>query len=525
MRISTLTSLGAAVAISLGHSGCSTFPELKTEHVVMVDGAGSLVDPRANIGEPEDGQHLLFKPYKSLERSHDYFSQLFMSLEQTPIRTGGTKKRILLYVHGGLNTAQASIKRVVEYSPKILADGSYPIFVNWDSSLISSYRDYLLNLRQGVQIESFCYFSRIHCLFTLGDLAPGLMTAPWYLSLDLSRAVLRLPLIVQRVFDGLMTSHWRNEFRTNASASSHDNCKEDAHVGMTPLADALLCEARSHTGNQTAYHFEQGVDRRTSLESAWKIARVYATFPVHVISGFVIDIAGTGSWSSMHRRTTMMFYRDSDLFSREPYRSPTGGVAEFMKNLRQFLELHGGKDEWEVTLVGHSMGTIVAIEMVRQFGNPLEKSPGKPFFDNIVFMAAACSLRDYMDTIPRYLEEYNTTRMYHLLLHDQAEVTEQAVWGTALPGSLLVWLDGFFTQPNSPLDLVAGRYENLLRVLHFHKPNLRRRISVKVFNFGAETRRTNPQTHGDFGNFPFWKEEFWNASGADPFQLPRVKEE
>lgn len=537
-----VSNLASLIAGALLLVGCSTLPNLKTEHVVMVNRTGDLIDPRANIGEPEDGRHILFKPYPELDNkgAEDYFTKLFTSLEQTPVRTGGKKKRILLYVHGGLNTAQTSIERVVEYSPKIMEDGTYPIFINWDSSLTSSYLDHLVYLRQGRRIDDWCCgafkesgkesgaksgASRELMANMFGVMA-GIVTTPLYFSFDLARGALRLPVDIYGVYADLLTSHWRTVFEADTTPKEpwpDGKCEKNAHVGMTPRADALLCRAQHPSPEHPSYPFVQGGNQRTGWESAWQIARTVATVPVHIGSGLVIDMAGTSSWSSMHRRTTVMFNRDQDLWARDPDVSPTGGGARFMAKLREFLQSHGGKGEWEVVLIGHSMGTIVANEMVRQFGHPLSKDSHEPLFDEIVFMAAACSLRDYMDTILHYLEEYKTPRMYHLLLHDQAESTEQALWGTALPGSLLVWLDGFFTRPDSPLDLVAGRYQNLLRVMHLHEPDLRGRISVKVFNFGDKVEEVNPQTHGDFGNFPFWKEEFWEAKGDSPFSLPRVQ--
>jgi len=529
-----ITYLQFIAGILLLMAGCSSLPNLKTEHVVMVNGRGDLIDPRANIGTPESGKHVLFVPYDELNTSdtETYFNQLFTSLGQTPIRNKGTKKRILLYVHGGLNTAKHSLERVATYSSKIQEDGTYPIFVNWDSSLTSSYRDHLVLLRQGRRADDWCCgaWKEKGRGFELGANAFGyvasVVTTPFYFSFDLARGVLRLPVDLYGVYADLLSSHWRSVFTDEEAGKNpwpQGNCTVNAKLGMTPRADALLCETQHPPAGYTSYPFVQGTNQRGGWESAAQIARTVATVPVHIGSGLVIDMAGTGSWSSMRRRTTMMFNQDQDLWSPNPHVSPTGGIAQFMAKLREFIQSHGGKREWEVVLIGHSMGTIVANEMVREFGHPLTKNSTEPLFDEIVFMAAACSLRDYMDTIPHYLEEYKTTRMYHLMLHDQAESTEQALWGTALPGSLLVWLDGFFTRPDSPLDLVAGRYQNLLRVMHLHEPQLRERISLKVFNFGDDAKETNPQTHGDFGNFPFWKDAFWQTTGDAPFSLRRVK--
>jgi pimeloyl-ACP methyl ester carboxylesterase len=519
---------------------CSTSPELKTEHVVMVNRTGHLIDPRTNLGEPEDGKHLLLKPYPELDDAgaNEYFTKLLTALEQAPMRTDGKKKRILLYVHGGLNRAQTSIKRVADYSPRIMEEGTYPIFVNWDSSLTTSYFDHLSYLRQGRRIDDWCCgaWKEKGRGFEFGANAMGyvasVVTTPFYFSFDIARGVIRLPVDIYGVYADLLSSHWRSVFEANTVPTEpwpDSTCNKNARVGMTPRADALLCRARHPSAAHPSYPFIEGLNQRTGWESAWQIARTVITAPVHIGSGLVIDMAGTSSWSAMHRRTTAMFNRDQDLWAHSPDITPTGGIAQFMTKFREFLQLHGGKSEWEVVLVGHSMGTIVANEMIRQFGHPLSQDSHDPLFDDIVFMAAACSLRDYMDTIPHYLEEYKTsrrpTRMYHLLLHDQAESTEQALWGTALPGSLLVWLDGFFTRPDSPLDLVAGRYQNLLRIMHLHDPDLRERISLKVFNFGKKAKETNPQTHGDFGNFPYWKEAFWQANGDAPFSLPRIKED
>jgi hypothetical protein len=89
-----------------------------TDHVVMVDGMGELVDPRANIGDPDSGQHLLFKPYPRLQDQEAYFKQLLSAVnDKTPHPSDPKKRRtILLFIHGGMNTAKSSVERVVNRS-------------------------------------------------------------------------------------------------------------------------------------------------------------------------------------------------------------------------------------------------------------------------------------------------------------------------------------------------------------------------------------------------------------------------
>ena len=525
-----------ALVLALSVSACAITKEgVRIEdHVVMVDGTGDLIDPQANLGDPDSRRHVWFKPYFALQNHKEYFHRLFASLkENTPVPSGpNQKRRILLFVHGGMNTARASIERALDTSEDILRDGAYPIFINWDSSLTSSYLDHLTNLRQGRVAEDWCCsaWKEEGGWRQTGAKAAGMIarvvTTPTYLMMDVVRGTIRLPVDLYGIYADMISTKWRGDRRRKATPPyswPNTACTDDRYVGITPRADRLLCEASTRAGD--SYPIVQGFDKRSTLEVVQQVGRAILTFPVHVASGLVIDAAGTGSWSAMHRRTTAMFNRDEDLWSRDPHQTSTGGIALFMTELREFLQHNGGKEQWEVVLVGHSMGTIVANEMVRQFGHPLDSAHSHqgPLFDKIVYMAAACSLRDYLNTIPHYLEEYKEPAMYHLVLQDSAEAAEQSLW-SSLPGSLLVWIDGFFARPDDPLDLVAGRYQNLLRVVHLHDiPHIRSRVSVKAFNFGDQTVETNPQKHGDFDNFPFWKDQFWRVTDTDPFSLRRLR--
>lgn len=304
--VSGLLTLGSAFIFSplitgalLLSFGCSTLPNLKTEHVVMVNRAGELIDPRTNFGKPKDGKHLLFKPYTELldkpdpEPNNtmtvdDYFTKLFTSLEQTPLRTGGKRKRILLYVHGGLNTAQTSIERVVEYSSKIQEDGTYPIFVNWDSSLTSSYRDHLVLLRQGRRADDWCCgaWKEYGRAYAVGANVAGgvasVVTTPLYFAFDFARGVIRLPVDIYGVYADLLSSHWRSVFTDEKTGKDHwpdGNCAKNAKLGMTPRADRLLCEVQHPPTEHAPYPMVQGANKRTLAESALQAARTVATVP------------------------------------------------------------------------------------------------------------------------------------------------------------------------------------------------------------------------------------------------------
>lgn len=527
-----------AIALAVSFPACTTIKKdgfNLTDHVVMVDGMGELIDPRANIGVPDSGQHVRFKTYPNLQNQKEYFKRLFSSVnERTPFPPQPDKRRrILLFIHGGMNTARESIERVTKHSDKILESGAYPIFINWDSSLTSSYIDHLFFLRQGERVDNWCCKWMKGTAFEnqMAGLAGGLAsagTAPFYATFDLLRGAVRMPIDIVAIWKEMIKAHFHGE-RENAPGDRDTTCKETVPVGITLRADRLLCAYHGSMENTPA--IAQGLDRRKWYEQLEQIGIAVLgglTF-VHEFSTLVSDIVGTGAWSSMNRRTTVMFHHDDDLSDHDPMKTPTGGIALFMDAFREFLTKEGGKEKWEVVLVGHSMGAIIVNQMVRQFGYPLSDETREPLFNTIVYMAAASSLRDYLNTIPPYLKEYGNEhgqnhhepRIFHLTLNDRAEADEQYLYITH-PGSLLVWIDMFFARPDAQLDYVAGRYSNLLSVMHLHDRSIRDRISIKSFNYGKEHKASSPQTHGDFDEFPFWKEEFWQAPRSEPFSVKRV---
>lgn len=195
-----------AIATALSLSACTTIKKdgfNVNEHVVMVDGDGELIDPRANFGKSDSGQHVLFLRYDKPKDPTGHFQELFTSIKnkklknnnhKTPCQPATDKRRILLFVHGGMNTASASIKRAAQYSNDILCDGTYPIFINWDSSLTSSYIDHLFFLRQGERVEDWCCkWMNQRIARPVGRLV-GVGTAPFYATFDLLRGTVRMPI-------------------------------------------------------------------------------------------------------------------------------------------------------------------------------------------------------------------------------------------------------------------------------------------------------------------------------------------
>jgi hypothetical protein len=190
---------------------------------------------------------------------------------------------------------------------------------------------------------------------------------------------------------------------------------------------------------------------------------------------------------------------------------PRGALAQFTNKLIKFLNQPSGKS-YQVILVGHSAGTIVLNQWLREFGPNV-----KDRVDSIVYMAAASSIRDYQESVWPYLEQSTNTKFYNLMLHEKAEAQDN--WVPSIPfieqlmidpgprGSLLIWIDGFLGNPLTTLDRTLGRYTNLMATVHNTPEAIRGKIFLKVFPAAAEGQ---PQKHGDFSEpFRFWRSRCW----------------
>jgi hypothetical protein len=198
------------------------------------------------------------------------------------------------------------------------------------------------------------------------------------------------------------------------------------------------------------------------------------------------------------------------------------------------------------------MGAIVACEILQRF-HQLR-------IDNAVFMAAACSIRDFKQKVVPYLEEQHLreqlrglppgterkTEFYNLCLHDAAENAEKNPGNADLSqrGSLLTWIDRMFEKPESENDRTLGRWTNALLATDDIPANVMGQITMKSFGrdrtYGGETPppfysvagakpkkarfAVEPQKHGEFARFEegekkndsnigFWRKKYWQPEG------------
>ena len=530
-------------------SGCAEFPkemEVPLEHIIMFDGSGKPLNPKGNLGEitsvnktEAKAKNLHFssilfnydgeddRTYKEqhIERIKNEMTEFF---EKKPT------KRLLIFIHGGLNSQVDSLERIVgcikdENKPlyeKIKDNGYYPIFINWKSSLLSSYAEHLISLRQG---ETHEYY--------------GLLTSPVVFAADVSRGSSRWLTVSGNLLTNDIQTIPRNRNEIVDDSDADDSNKADKvakqllclkynEVKEKDYSKAISCindkvndkervqfgvaprfwkfeyqnikghRPEKEANNTNLFPVVIGDDKRELLEMTENFSTWTVTYPFKLLSAPVIDAFGSSAWDVMLRRTDLLFHPEDESTSLIPTDDDLKGLPYFFDSLEKTI---GKEKNWEITLVGHSMGTIVANKIIKEFG---DKLPIK----KIVYLASADTIQNYEEAVYPYLKSHENTDIYHFVLHPVAEESEQ-FWYLPPRGSLLVWIDNFLSKPLSSKQRTAGRYDNLLPNLHNAPDKIRGRIHLRVFSAGDSAEDKNPQTHSDVaGRFKFWDDTCLESS-------------
>ncbi|MGO8836341.1 MAG: hypothetical protein ACLQAH_18485 [Limisphaerales bacterium] len=461
---------GLLLLAALVLTGCGTVDAPQRQNVVLVDHSGrSLYLSGTNALTPES--------------TNDFGSHLAaitkaIATDTNCLAPDGTRQ-ILIFVHGGLNTYNQSLARVNEIAPDIATNHYYPLFVNWDSGLMSSYWEHLFLVRQG-QVEPVW----------------GPVTFPLYFVADVGRAVTRAPVVwyYQITSDFTTTVRYESPIRFDHSRSNW--------------------LARATSNSWSGLRLSVGSDARTWWSQCGYFSSYVVTFPGKLATGPVIDAFGKSAWDNMSRRTQTMF-RSPEQFERPAISNEIrvarqragqpadGAVARLMQSLED-LAAANPSNHYAITLIGHSMGTIVANEILRTHPNLC--------YSNIVYMGAACSVSDFASAVIPYLERQTNAHFYNLTLHPIAEAREaQWTWLDLTPrGSLLEWIDNFLSTPRTVPERTLGKWDNAISTTALIPTNVASRVRIKAFAVGPRDKfPDNPMVHGDFSEEPFWEKEFW----------------
>ena len=460
-------------------------------------------------------------------------------------------KQVLISLNGGLSPASEVRKLAASLVPQMLKDGYYPVFLIWPTGPLDTYFEQILNVRNVVR----------------GD--ANYLTAPLYLVGDIGQGLARAPVnFVNQVrrFAGtrlVSDSHHnqREYFLTRRVCRSEDDCdktdleKFEIEGGKVTAKKNLL----------TAKEPDSEPDLQLLEAAAYG-----STFPVRFVSTPLIDAFGKTMWENMVRRTRTTIRRpiefnihalatkgkklavtiDSDkqlfpnglgafarFFTMLQYCS--GPTKIFRQNPHLDADCYKQADEevrniWreaELTVIGHSMGTIVMNEVIPQH-------PDLPY-RNLVFMGAAASIRDTARAMAPLLEQSRDGRLrfYNLMLHPQNDARELVKYGAAPSGSLLAWIDEMFEGPKTHMDRTMGKWRNIRATKHVFSQEAQSNMLLRVFSWDGHWANNHgdspacqgagdscpsdaracsfkiPTTHGDFNDLDarFWCPFFWGA--------------
>jgi hypothetical protein len=383
--------------------------------------------------------------------------------------------RVLIYVHGGINPYQDGLARVNKWLTVknenhkkfglLFGTCYYPIFINWNSSLISSWADELFVIRRGEESPSWMSWFNF-------------VSAPFVLA--------------ARVGEGLGSGppRWLHMAKDNwdgFTRSPYDEADKDEEI----VKKVLL-----------------GTSFFTFLPM-----RVAVTWPI-------IKAAGAPAWEMMKRRASFVV---AQRLHKNKY-SKRGAARTLMEALMGRVISENGKAMWkignseeakvdiEITLVGHSMGTLILDRILRGFP--------KLEFRRIIYMASASSIEDYYSSVLPYLEQHPYPRSefwaFTLSRSDEARDMNLKPIDFIDTGSLLVYIDNFFENVITPMQLRFGRYTNIEESMTLNNESCNKHNTIHICKLdGSEGE---PTDHGGFGEAEKFENTILRKVDPDAFR-------
>ena len=406
-------------SLCLALSACSVvLSDLNYRSIMPIDADGHMVDVKTD--ELEQLQAPV--THESRARAH---ARAMVEAMLAP-----NAGKALIYLHGGLNRVSATSAAADDLLVPMRKAGYHPILINWDSAFGPAYRKHLVRSKSGR--PSTAWDGLTAPATVLWDVAATTMLAPKALYSALSDS------LHSNVF--FHKKHWyellgETPVCTREGAAQSRSCRVDHSRPWT-------------------HDWPTGWDRFQKASWWW------ATSPLRLAFTPVVDRLGRDAWTQMLRNTRNLFNPEATFDAHKDEGTDSGALAIFLDELAKRLD--HDKRPLQITIVAHSMGAILADEILRRYmHHPLL------VFDQIVYLAAASSTRDSMHAIHNYLEAQPEAHFYAVTLHPFAEDRERRAGMLAPDGSLLVWVDSMFEPSRHFLDRRFGRWENLKPVLPY----------------------------------------------------------
>ena len=458
-----------------------------SEHVMYIDKYGHL--DTTFTGESIDPEQYIERLISKLEVEDFTDKQQHCNVDNGELKPKQISS-ITFFIHGGMNTKDSLGIRTEKTIPKMLCDGTYPIFIAWDSELLNNYWDHLALIRQG-EVQP----------------TAGKLSFPYFLFKDLLASVIEIP-------ESFYYSGERFIEVLRQYESFQEQSANNAFLHLKANTSFRLYNSNDDTGIEA-------FDNLTIIN------------PVKLITTPIISQGGKGAWQSMKRRTNVIFFCGNTYYN---YNSDTGANGEVCGG--PFIDLPRGStastlffdkfknslasEKFTINLIGHSMGAIVANHLLTLY--PTLK------FDNIIHLASAASVKEVGDSLNPYLHKNPDSKFYALSINPYNDLNESNYLDFVPRGSLLVWLDNFFINPDDFRDLTSGFWFNMVRSVETIFPNKEIQKRVHLVQFGIDDGKP-PSTHGSFDDYQFWLPDFWKGDFCEKKyvvakdQFANVKEE
>ncbi|NMP32087.1 hypothetical protein HII17_10950 [Thalassotalea sp. M1531] len=407
--------------------------------------------------------------------------------------------KILVYVHGGLNTYANTDERMESQLSQITqeqSDWHYPIYISWPSNVPGTIQEHYFEVREGRDTSTWA----------------GILSSPFVLFEDIFTAIGRAPANVYYQFTNdkdRFASGWNNDFLSSVWKEADYQYTQHFfdNPGEFESNKYYVNEIENIKINRSTY-------QNTGFVNGVKSGALVVVTPVRYVAGIVWNgtLAGD-SWDMMKRRARAIAYPTGEFNKSVRDSNRVGqGVGRLFSRLFELEKQHPTLDI-KLTLVGHSMGTIVLNNMLTRYQTDFEKSQS---LDTIVYMAAAANTIETLSIVPDILRNNpNNIGFYNLTLNRVAEVAETYFAGLAPSGSLLVSIDKYHDAPEHHLLRTFGSEVNIqssLTTIRNAFSNMDDPVTLKAFN---KVQDQLPFKHGHFGDLKFWKCETWQISTND----------
>ncbi|WP_162925825.1 hypothetical protein [Isoalcanivorax indicus] len=455
------------------------------DHIIRINPDGLMLHPRT--GE-------ILDPHGTGEA---FLRHIFCEAEQLSRKRGSDKIRVLFYVHGGLNSFQSTDRKIENgQALDIMIDDEhwhYPVYISWNSGPISTWAEHITRLREGNKTNLGIGYSTAGVIFA-SDLLTSLGHLPATVYYQGSNEKDRLASAYKSSW---LSGAWKNA----QTRFAHDD-------GNHPAEALYYGEHSGLVANLSGYKTNRW--RRAGRGLVQTI-----TFPVrYTVGSLWHSTFSSSSWDVMKRRTQTGFAPPSYFDGRWPSGMPGSAVFPWL-----FSDHTPRSREYEITLVGHSMGTMFLNRALTEYQDEWLRTG---VLKNIVYMAAAADIESSLAAIAPVIRLSSSSdhdgqpvNFYNLTLNRVAEVSEVHVAGLIPTGSLLISIDQHHERPEHPLRRTMGSEVNVLSSIAIIDRAFRGAQGNIVFKSFDREDGSSPRQHGDFGRIPFWRPTIWqlDASG------------